>query len=82
MVYGFIRLSTHVEEPECSRIRSESKNIAKFRNMTWPMMTDRPLQIPILAQPEFTNNETVVEEAPQTTEGQRHSIPFTKMQYS
>ena len=53
MIYGFIRLSAHVEEPERSRIRHELKNIAKFRNMTWPMMTDKPLQIPFLAHPEF-----------------------------
>ena len=53
MIYGFIRLSAHVEEPERSRIRSELKNIAKFRNMTWPMMTDKPLQIPFLAHPDF-----------------------------
>ena len=54
MIYGFIRLSAHVEEPERSRIRSELKNVAKFRNMTSPMMTERPLQIPFLAQSDFS----------------------------
>ena len=54
MIYGFIRLSAHVEEPERSRIRSELKNIAKLRNMTWPMMSDRPLQLPFLAHPDFS----------------------------
>ena len=56
MVYGFIRLSSHVEEPEKSRIRSELKRIAAFRNMTWPMMTSKPLQIPFLAPPNFAKN--------------------------
>ena len=54
MIYGFIRLSAHVEEPERSRIRSELKNIAKLRNMTWPMMSDRPLQLPFLAHPDLS----------------------------
>lgn len=49
-----IRLSRKVEGPERSRIRSELKNIAKFRNMSWPMMTDKPLQIPFLAQSNFS----------------------------
>lgn len=51
MICGFIRLSTHVEEPERARIRSELKHIAN-RNITWPMMSDRPLQIPFLAHPD------------------------------
>ena len=43
MIYSFIRLSSYVEEPERSRIRSELKRIARFRNMTWPMMTQKQL---------------------------------------
>ena len=53
MVYGFIRLSRNVEEPERSRIRSELKRIAAFRNMTWPLMNNKPLHIPSLAPTNF-----------------------------
>ena len=56
MVYGFIRLSSNVEEPERSRIRSELKKIAAFRNMTWPLMTNKPFQIPFLAPSNFAQN--------------------------
>ena len=54
MVYSFIRLTSYIEEPERSRIRSELKRIAKFRNMTWPMKTQKPFQIPLLSQSNFS----------------------------
>ena len=54
MIYSFIRLTSYIEEPERSRIRSELKRIAKFRNMTWPMQTQKPFQIPLLSQPKFS----------------------------
>ena len=54
MIYSFIRLTSYIEEPERSRIRSELKRIAKFRNMTWPMQTQKPFQIPLLSQPNFS----------------------------
>ena len=53
MIYGFVRLSSNVEEPEGSRIRSELKKIAAFRNMTWPAMMNKPFQIPFLAPSNF-----------------------------
>ncbi len=53
MIYSFIRLSNYVEEPERSRLRSELKRIAKFRNMTWPLKTQKPLLIPFLSQTNF-----------------------------
>ena len=79
MIYGFIRLSAHVEEPERSRIRSELKNIAKFRNMTWPMMTDSPLQVPFFSSFRFcTYYEEMAEEISQTPQVQCHSFSLTK----
>ena len=54
MIYSFIRLTSYIEEPERSRIRSELKRIAKFRNMTWPTQTQKPFQIPLLSQPNFS----------------------------
>lgn len=53
MIYIYIRLSSYVEEPERSRIRSELKRIAKFRNMTWPMTTQKSFQIPFLSPMNF-----------------------------
>lgn len=56
VVYSLIRLSRNAQEPERSRISSELKNIAKFRNMNWPLMTDKPLQIPFLAHSDFSKS--------------------------
>ena len=79
MIYSFIRLTSYIEEPERSRIRSELKRIAKFRNHDMANANTETFSNSIAFTTEFfKTDETLDQKIFKNKERTGHSISFTQ----